>query len=375
MDQPVATKIGAHITSALFGGAFATAQFRQYNAWEGDLSGISPDELIVATALPTVVFLVIFVAGHMMIRKLNEKVRLAYSLLGFVALFAASLSAMPIHLIQTAMDNGIVSILVALNAAIGSLIGFLHLRSAGYEFDENEIAQIEEALASKASSSAASLVSAEAQASGQASGERGQSAPAQAVQTPAKNEADDNTGVVRTKNGTFFDGPLQVITSGNAVFAAALSGGLVHFLYTAIIYLGFSNGKFGASESLKDDILSGGVFSSVVFGLMFSIVVCMITLPPAIYILHKFLVSRNRVDLTSYVVAGGALPLGTGLLMFGLGLLLTHWLILPLAAAMGVYHRLAGIEPAALPDDIEVSDPRALIAEDHVRRRMRRVVG
>ncbi len=181
--------------------------------------------------------------------------------------------------------------------------------------------------------------------------------------------------MLKTESSTFFDGPLQVITSGNAVFAAALAGALVHFLYSALYHLGVSNGNFGASESLKENVLSGDIFSGVVFGLLFSIIVCSILLPPAIYALHKLLVSRKRADMLSYVVAGGALPLGLGLLMFGFGLLLTHWLILPLAVAMGVYHRLAGVEPAALPEDIEVSDPRTLIGENHVRRRMRRVVG
>ena len=48
--------------------------------------------------------------------------------------------------------------------------------------------------------------------------------------------------------------------------------------------------------------------------------------------------------------------------------------VLPSVVAMVSYYRLAGFEPLALPSDIEVSDPRTMLAADHVRRRVRRVV-
>ncbi len=143
MTKTVATKVSAHITSAFLGGAFATAQFRHYNAWEGDLSGISPDELALTMALPVAVFAVIFGTGHFALRSINVRARLMYPFLGAVALISASLAAMPMELTQTAVEKGIVSIFLALTSAIGALIGFLHLRSAGYEVDEDEIAQFE----------------------------------------------------------------------------------------------------------------------------------------------------------------------------------------------------------------------------------------
>jgi len=47
----------------------------------------------------------------------------------------------------------------------------------------------------------------------------------------------------------------------------------------------------------------------------------------------------------------------------------------PINALVGLaYHRLAGREPLSLPDDIEVSDRRALVGADHVRRHVRRIV-
>jgi hypothetical protein len=70
---------------------------------------------------------------------------------------------------------------------------------------------------------------------------------------------------------------------------------------------------------------------------------------------------------------GAAAPIIVGLCLFVIGLLITMRLVLPLAVAMFAYRRLAGLEPAGLPEDIEVDDRRALIGADHVRRKYSRV--
>ena len=93
---------------------------------------------------------------------------------------------------------------------------------------------------------------------------------------------------------------------------------------------------------------------------------------------HDFLQSRGKDRIKSYALAGVFVPLGLSsmllVLMGPFALLIVLPWIFPSVIAMVVYHRLAGVEPLALPADIEVSDPRTLIPADHVRRRVRRVI-
>jgi len=93
---------------------------------------------------------------------------------------------------------------------------------------------------------------------------------------------------------------------------------------------------------------------------------------------HAFLQARGKSALSSYIKAGLVVPglffLGFLALLGPFALLFVLPWILPSMAAMGVYYRLAGMEPLALPDDIEVRDRRTLIAADHPRRQMRRIV-
>lgn len=378
MSRRVSTKISAHITSALIAGAYATAQRRQFAAWQGDLSGISPDTLIVMMVLPALVFAAIFGVGHVITRRLISGSRSVYSALGAVALLAASVVTMPLDLLEAAQSEGIVSILGLLTLGVGSLIGFLYFRSAGFEHEDDEIEQLEAVVSSP---TVANTQVNEAQAepvrpeqalqadAGQAVNPSTPQPVAQAFSAPAE------TGKIETQNATFFDGPLQVITSKNAIFAGAFAGGLAHFGYMGLFFLGGSDFVSEYGSNPFEGFTPVEFLSRMVFGMLFSQIVCLIVLTPSVYGLHKLLASRGRIDMRSYIIAGALAPLALGLLMFGFGIMLTHWLIVPLAVAMGVYRHLAGLEPAALPEDIEVSDRRTLVGHDHIRRRVHRVVG
>jgi hypothetical protein len=48
---------------------------------------------------------------------------------------------------------------------------------------------------------------------------------------------------------------------------------------------------------------------------------------------------------------------------------------IPTAIAMLFYRYLAGLEPKALPEDVEVRDRRTLVGANHPRRRYSRIVG
>ena len=82
--------------------------------------------------------------------------------------------------------------------------------------------------------------------------------------------------------------------------------------------------------------------------------------------------------MLSYALAGVVVPLGFALMLLALmgpfGVMVVLPWVLPSVVAMSVYHRLAGFEPLALPQDIEVRDPRNMLPADHVRRRVKRAV-
>jgi hypothetical protein len=91
---------------------------------------------------------------------------------------------------------------------------------------------------------------------------------------------------------------------------------------------------------------------------------------------HAFLQKRGKSEIKSYVLAGVFVPLGFAVayiaLLGPLGFLFVLPWVLPSIVTMITYHRIAGLEPLDLPDDIEVRDPRAMLPADHVRRRVRR---
>ncbi len=343
MGRPVATKISAHIASALLAGAFATALRRHYAAWEGDLSGITADQLVLGVAIPALIFAAIFGFGHYFLRYRSQNARLVYSLLGVVALLTATAVVMPAELYSAAAEDGVISIFIGMTALVGSLIGFLHVRSAGRVHDEDEIAQVEAATAPKEGS----------------------------AETPEN----ARLGLVETGSDGFFDGPLQVVSSWSAAVTAALVGGIAHTFYTGFVMLAFSDGFGGRNSRLAEQFMSGEILSSIVFGLVFSILICLFFLPPAVFGLNKLLTSRGWTKMSTYLIAGAVAPLAVGLMMLGIGIFVTHWFILPLCVAMGIYRHLAGLEPASLPEDIEVRDRRTLVGEDHVRRRLHRISG
>ncbi len=349
MGLPVATKISSHVASALLAGAFATAFRRHYAAWEGDLSGITPDELVIAVALPAMIFAAIFGLGHNFLRHITLNARYTYSLLGAAALTCAVAIIMPPSLYSAAVNGGMISVYLSLTIGFGSLIGFLHVRSAGREVDENEIQQFEAATGASTFDLGAPDLP-----------------PARAAEA---------TDFVQTQSADFYGGPLQVVSSWSAAVSATLAGALAHSLYAAFFFTGFGGGFDGDNDRLVEQFWSGELLQSMAFSLVFSVLICLFFVTPAVYGLHKLLSSRGWKKMSTYVIAGAVAPVATGLGMLLVGIFFTHWFILPLAVAMGVYHHLAGMEPEKLPDDIEVRDPRTLVSGNHARRRMRRIAG
>ncbi len=366
MQRAVATKISSFAISGTAAGLFAIAIQRHTLAFEGIFAGITIDEMAIRLVVPAFVFLAIFVGGHFALRRVHLEARLVYSLLGAVGFVASTAISAPAEVYASAIEQGVMSVLIVLTIALGSLVGFIYVRSAGFESDEDESEQVAQAHRLNAVRQNVAKTFGPA---GLTASDRPQSGATRADVT-----MDDNS-LIATEQDEFFDGPLRVVTSTRALFLAAFAGGFAHTFYATFVSIVFGTADPRGQERFMEQVESGEMIVSIGTGLIFSIVICLMLITPAVFALHKLLQSRKITDMGSYVVWGAVAPVGLGLLMFVIGILFTHWFVLPLAVAMGVYRHLAGLEPDALPEDILVRDRRTLVGKDHVRRRTHRVIG
>lgn len=362
MKPAIKTKASAHVVTALLGGLAIIAIKRHYSAFQGDLSGITPDQFLMLLSLPMLTFAALFGAGHFALRSVSFKPTATYPVMGAIAIIASAAIWFPQELLQRAIAEGFLSIIFGALAGFGFLLGFLHVRSAGYRFSDDESAVLEAAYQKKIY-------------------EEQRKHPTPNGSTLVQNhtaQSDDlaeEIGHLAVDELEFYDGPLQVATSTKAAFVAAIAGALAHSFYSFLVAIVFSDALSLTNKDTIERLTSGEIFSMMAMGIMLSLFICMIILPPAVLGLHKLLKSRGEFSIEKYVKFGALAPIVAGLMMLLVGIFLTHWLILPLAVAMGAYHHLAGLEPADLPADIEVNDRRSLVGSNHIRRRVRRVVG
>ena len=315
--------------------AIALVVFLQWqtNIWTTKLVRVATFD---STALPIAGFalvnLVMAIIGDRFAREHGRSDRAAYMTIGAVAASVTHLIALAPAAYLTAADDGVITGLIAIPAVLGAAGGYLLHRTLGYVADGDE----PDALL--------------------------------AVLDDAKGAV--SQAFAKTEGAEYYSGPLQVRDSSMAALIAAIVGSAL-FIFTqavAEIYSPFLSG-----------MVSPKAFGSPATFFLAGIV--SLTLPFFIFIkkAHGFLQARGKAELRSYVKAGLFVPglfcLGLLALMGPFAVMVVLPWILPSMAAIAVYHRLAGFEPLALPEDIEVRDRRTLIAGDHPRRLTRRVVG
>lgn len=313
-------------------GLFVSLQWYT-NIWTTKVVRVATLDRIV---LPLIGFallnLVVILAGDRIARKFGRSDRLTYIVIGALAGSVTHAVALAPAAYVIAAQNGAISLLVAVPALLGGAMGFLLHRSLGFSAEGDEPDQLSDAVAAAAEGKA----------------------PAYAA----------------TEGAEYYSGPLQVRDSAMAALIAAVIGSTLYMFMQAL------------AES-QDHFLAGMV-SPKAFGslpTMFLSGIFAFILPFYIFVrkAHAFLQVRGKSELKSYLLAGLVVPglffVGFLALLGPFALLFVLPWILPSMAAMAVYYRLAGFEPLSLPDDIEVSDRRTLIAADHPRRQMRRIVG
>lgn len=274
----------------------------------------------------------VLLAGDRLARKLGRSDRGTYIAIGAIAASAAHAVALAPAAYVTAVERGTVSLLIAVPALLGAALGFLLHRSLGFAIDGDEPEELVEKAGDPANGGA----------------------PAYAA----------------TSGAEYYSGPLQLRDSSMAALIAAITGSTLYMFMQAV------------AESQTHFL--AGMVSPKAFGsmpTMFLSGIFAFILPFYIFVrkAHAFLQARGKSALSSYVKAGLVVPglffVGLLALMGPFALLFVLPWILPSMAAMAAYHRLAGMEPLALPDDIEVRDRRTLIAANHPRRQMQRIVG
>ena len=285
----------------------------------------------VLMALATgALYALLFLVGHDRIRARGMRSRGVYAAVGAAAAVPPFLVAVGWTALAGAGRSGMLSALLVCPLVLGALLGFLYHRRAGYEVEGDDPAALA-AMAAGGGGDGALLAAAEA---------------------------------------TYFDGPLVVRNSLGANALASLLGGVTFVL---AVTFGQANdlaaspvGQFMAANGPGKTLLQGAIGLALPIGLLLRLT-------------QAWLRARGLSSMRDYALAGIVGPLVfsilialTGMSWFALAYLVQ--LLAPSLVAMLAYRSLAGLEPAPLPDDIEVTDRRTLVGADHVRRRMARII-
>lgn len=322
----------------------------------------STDRILLLAVSMSMAFTTAFVVGHLAFRQLAVSHRLAYAGLGALAMVLALMVFADPEARNARLVSGAFIPALALPAAAGWLVGSFYHWFAKYDVEGDDLDALDTAV--------------------RESGPIGEGAEPGVHASP---DAEAGPAYVRTATAEYFDGPTQVRTSLNAALVAAVTAVIVSNIIMWFFLLAGQYGRIpagnraGAAKSLPPGIeipnfavLGDAVVSVLTSGLMLSVILC---IPVTLIVLlgHLGLRALGRSAYTDYALAGFALPpiIGLALIfMLPLGLQLA----IPFAMAMMLYRKLAGLEPLAVKEDIEVTDRRSLVAADHARRRFARVI-
>lgn len=365
MQPVVRTSFSALAVGGLMAGLFDLAVIRQVTPFEARFDTV--DGKVLGAVVGAVAFLVPFVAAHMAARAAGLGRSVVYSAAGAIALLVSFLASGGLHVIDLAAANDMVTVAFIGPAAMGGVFGYLYHHRAGYSGQGDDPAKLAARIGATRSQ-ADPLATGEKPAFGHAPHSRAGVASSADFGSAAPKAGPDLVDVDGT---SYFSGPLQVRTSIPLMLIAGLCAGaalaatrLLFSLMPVMFDFGYGSllPKLGGRSTYGlVDVLASGLAGAILF-------------PIPIYICHMFARSRRWTSLAAYAGAGALLPIALGLAIFLIGVVVTVMFVPPMALAMLLYRRLAGLEPLALPNDITVRDPRTLIGEDHVRRSYNRVV-
>lgn len=317
------------LLQSLIMGMIALAQF-QTGMWTTHaVQPLTLDGMVLHLALFASVNLAVVSAGDRLARRIGWWQRSAYMAIGAAAATASHAVALAPGGYVEAWRNGVIVLIAVIPALLGAATAFLMHRNLGYCDAGDDPAAL-----------------------------------AKAVEG-----SEPGTSVHDIGTATYYDGPLQVRTSGMSALLAAIIGSS---LYALTVMFSLTDGML-PKEALPP-IYDQNPALVALLGIAFYTLFFYVFIRKS----HAFLQARGKHRLMSYALAGIVVPAAFAVTLLALMgpfaiMVVLPW-VLPSVVAMSSYHRLAGFEPLALPDDIEVRDPRTMVGADHVRRRVRRVI-
>lgn len=298
------------------------------------------DTLVLQGLRGAFTYIVLFLLGHLGLRRLRQSGGWPYAGIGAVSAVAMVSSMTPMSTWRYMSEAGHVSWYLGVVLLAGAVMGFAYRRNAGLEAEGDDPWALEAELTARQTSDAAG----------------------------------DEAVLVQTESAQYFSGPVQVRTSLPIAFVAALLSSGAFALCQILI---------GAFTELPSQLAlnPGAHLVDMIARSLTSQALALVTalvapVPFALVVLGGHLLARAR-GLTSYkayLIIGAGSPLLLGLLAGPVGIIMGFGAIIPLAIAMATYRNWAGLEPKPVKEDIILNDPRYLVGENHARRRFGRLI-
>ncbi|MBN9034836.1 MAG: hypothetical protein J0H53_02085 [Rhizobiales bacterium] len=291
------------------------------------------------------IYTVFFAIGHIALTFSGIRLLGAYMVLGSAAAMLTFWLLLAPDSMARIAGEGTVIATFAIPAVVGAIVGFAYHRRAGYDHETDSPDLLARVL------------------------NRGSAADEDVRSSVSADRAHVVVG-----NEEYFDGPLQVRTSFVTMLMAAFGAAFINVaIATAFPLLGaLSRAGTRDPAAIVDQIVSISGFSAFMF---LSFATTMV-LPFAImmYVAHQALRAMDKTSFLAYGVAGLVAPVAVSVLTLFMVPILGFYAALPSAIAMMLYRRLAGVEPKAVKEDVEVRDRRNLVGADHARRRYGRII-
>ncbi|HEY0646793.1 hypothetical protein [Phenylobacterium sp.] len=297
----------------------------------------SPDALVFQAVRGALTYLALFLLGHLTLRRYGVGGRWAYAGLGSVAALITVASQTPLQGWRNLIVLGNLSYFLAIPIVAGLIMGFSYRWRAGLEADGDDPAVLEATLAA-----------------------------AQTKVEPA---------LVDTGDAEYFSGPVQVRTSFPVAFVAALlSSGLFGLISMAFAIPAEVQGWMASGQQMPLNKMVALAIQSQLHVILLMGLMAPLPFAALVMLGQVLLRAIGKTSYRAYLVAGATAPLLLTLLLGPVGFLLGLRAAVPMAVAMCVYRSMAGLEPKAVKEDIEVRDRRNLMDADHPRRRYSRVI-
>ena len=338
---PVRTDLGSLLSAGVMAGLYLLANIRfTYSDYPArripSVLDYGFDQMLGYVLIGAVFFLIPFVIAHVLLHAVGIGRRGWYMAAGALSALIAFLAHGGLDTLERGADQSQAAML-AIPLGVGMALGFVYHASAG------RVRPQQRDLLARA---------------------LGKRQDPRDLRAPGHAEA-----VVEHEGAAYFSGPLEVRNSLPAVLIASLFGAAVWpLLWLPAVALGW-DWAFKFSFPFPAGAVPNGL---ELIGYL--VMAGMVVLPVPVFLAHKIAVGLKQTSVAAYAAIGLATPIGIGLCLFIVGAFFLWPWSLPCALAAAAYRQLAGIGPAALPEDIIVDDRALLVNADHVTRTHARVV-